>query len=95
MKLCYSIAGLLLIVAGIPGIIHSFIGGVIANSVYFSWSFTFVPPFLHGDQLAYSTYEVLLPWLLIGIALMALGIFVILKGRSDSNPAAHPSIRDE
>ena len=66
------------------------------DRVYYYWSFTFVSP-LNGRLPAIGiipmhlveTYEMLLPWLVIGIVLAAIGVLLLMfpsnAGRTGSS----------
>ena len=57
------------------------------DQLYFYWSFTYVNPFANlapgiypGFPLIVRTYEILIPWVLIGIASFVFGILFLAKG---------------
>ena len=85
-------AGFLLVIAGIASILYSVRPtiGFEYKVIYFFWSFTYVSPTIIPKGFppgAYSVpaetfmYEILLPWLLIGLFALACGIY-LLKNRS-------------
>lgn len=56
------------------------------EQLYFYWSFTFVNPFANippgiypGFPLVVRTYEILVPWILIGAAFLSAGIVLFFK----------------
>ncbi len=92
-------SGLFMIIAGTFFTVFSIRPTLGFMQLYFYWSFTYVDPMSRLNLIPgrfYSlpaivrTYEVLLPWLLIGIALLAAGIFLtvrILRKRSSVSQA--------
>ena len=57
------------------------------EQLYFYWSFTYVNPFANltpgrypGFPLVVRTYEILIPWVLIGIVSFVFGILFVAKG---------------
>lgn len=58
------------------------------KQLYFYWSFTYVNPFADlppgiypGFPLVVQTYEILVPWILIGILFILMGTTFIFKGK--------------
>ena len=77
--------GIVIILAGLGSITLSIVRFFGPDHVYYYWSFTFVSP-LNGRLPAIGiiplhlveTYEILLPWLVIGIVLTAIGVLLLI-----------------
>ncbi len=98
MKLNDVTAGSVMIISGIMSLIHSIsristftlVGEPTPKLIYFYWSLIPLPiSSISGGRIILTnmlrpamTYEVLLPWLMIGLALVAAGVFILLRGRS-------------
>ena len=80
-----KVTGISLILAGLLSVLLSIRSVVGWMQVYYVWSFTTVKPDINPGGLPgvpYSipavvhTYEVLLPWMIAGIALLVIGTFL-------------------
>ncbi len=81
------VAGIFSILSGLLSILFSIRGVVGWMQVYYFWSFTTVKPDINPGGLpgvAYSipavghTYEILLPWMVTGIFLLAIGLLLVI-----------------
>lgn len=80
-----KVTGILLILSGLLSVLLSIRGVMGWMQVYYFWSFTTVKPDINPGGMPgvpYSipavvhTYEVLLPWMIAGIALLMIGTFL-------------------
>lgn len=94
--------GKALLLAGIANVFYSIRPTAGFDKIYFYWSFVYVNPFsqMHLGPGVYnmpaivSTFEILLPWLIIGIALVSIGIALIARSdNTERTPTTQPDAR--
>lgn len=84
-------AGITILIIGIIFILLGIRQISALDQLYFYWSFTYVNPFANlapgiypGFPLVVRTYEILIPWVLMGIATSGFGILLLAKGMGKS-----------